>query len=235
MIAFLAMATLALGLDAVVTGVQRWIAGKRAGAPVRRRRRGGCRPPGASPWWSSSSIAGLYEQTPRVLPDYAGTHAQVESDEAFFDAVAATVPGGAVFELPRMAFPEAPPRFGTRSYDQAKGYIFHPELRWSFGYVDGRQPDYVLNLQDGPPEQVARGAVAMGFDGITLDRNGFDDLGAALETAITADAGPPVVTSADTRYLFFDLRPFAARLRADPATAAALDAERANLVATGRP
>src|SRR5205823_4928902 len=50
--------------------------------------------------------------------------------------------------------------------------------------------------------------VAAGFDGLTIDRFGYPDRGAALEGAVGAFAGPPAIVSPDGRESFFDLRAY---------------------------
>ena len=60
-----------------------------------------------------------------------------------------------------------------------------------------------------------RAVAAIGFTGIVLDRAGYTEAErAALESQIEALAGPPTV-SADGRYSFYDLRAFAADVRAE--------------------
>ena len=55
--------------------------------------------------------------------------------------------------------------------------------------------------------------VAVGFQGLVLDRRGYADEGAAVESEVGATLGQPVLASADGRYGFFDLTAFASDAR----------------------
>jgi hypothetical protein len=76
-------------------------------------------------------------------------------------------------------------------------------------------PDYPKVLESQPVDQWMRAIAAIGFTGIVLDRAGYTESErSALETQIEALAGTPTV-SADGRYAFYDLREFAADVRAE--------------------
>jgi hypothetical protein len=53
----------------------------------------------------------------------------------------------------------------------------------------------------------------MGFTGIWENRDGYADGGKAFEAQVDAMLGTPIV-SEDNKLLFWDLRPFAARIEA---------------------
>jgi hypothetical protein len=158
---------------------------------------------------------GLFDQTsPADRPDYAGIHRRYASDEAFFQAVADRLPSGTpVFELPHVPFPEAPPAYGTGPYDQARGFIFEPQLAWSYGYIRGRHPEYPFAFQGRPAREWLTDLVAVGFQGLVVDRRGYPDEGAAVEQEVSAELGQPMLRSADGRYGFFDLTAFAGDAR----------------------
>jgi phosphoglycerol transferase len=153
---------------------------------------------------------GLFDQTsPADRPDYAAIHSQFASDEAFFRAVADRLPSGTpVFELPHVPFPEVPPVHGTAAYDQARGFVFQPQLAWSFGFVRGRHPEYPFAFEGRPASEWLTDLVAVGFQGLVIDRHGYPDDGAAVEAEVSAALGLPVLASNDGRYGFFDLTAF---------------------------
>ena len=161
-----------------------------------------------------------------------------ESDSQFFAAVHDRLgDGAAVFNLPYQPFPEAP-RGQIGEFDESVGFLYEPTLNWSFGGMRGRVPDYPKVLETQPVDQWMKAIAAVGFTGIALDRAGYTEAErAALESQIQALAGPAVV-SADGRYSFYDLRAFAADVRAqlgDEAMKALAEQTLALQSATGTP
>jgi len=150
---------------------------------------------------------GLFDQTsPADRPDYADIHRRYSSDEAFFQAVADRLPpSAAVFELPHVPFPEVAPIGGTQAYDQARGFVFQPQLAWSYGFMRGRHPEYPLAFKNQSTEEWMTVLASIGFRGLVIDRFGYPDNAAQLEHDVARLVGSPSVTSEDGRYVFFDL------------------------------
>jgi len=192
------------------------IAIDRGGAWLRRRWES--RP--AQARWAPAALAVLavliayVDQGGRDAPDYGRIHAGFASDSAFFATVHEDLgTGAAVFNLPYQPFPEAPPRVQLGEFDEAAGYIFQPGLKWSFGSMRGRHPDYPLVLQLLPVQEWMTSIAAIGFTGIVLDGAGYEDAErSTLDAQITSLVGPPII-SADGRYHFYDLRAFATDVR----------------------
>jgi phosphoglycerol transferase len=162
-------------------------------------------------------VAGVLDQTsPRFAPDYKVARARYGNDDRFVKRIERTLPANSmVFQLPYIAFPESPPRFGMIDYDQARGYIHSSTLRWSFGGVKGRsQTDWQDRLTGRQPAAVIEGIAAVGFRGLWIDRFGYPDRGKALEKAVQKVVGPPAFQSDDRRLVFYDLRPYSSRLAA---------------------
>jgi len=174
------------------------------------------RRPGAAPLVAGGMAVlllavGLFDQTSSAdRPDYAGIHRRFASDEAFFHAVADRLPSGTpVFELPHVPFPEVPPVNGTAAYDQARGFLFEPQLAWSFGFIRGRHPEYPFAFEGRPAQEWLTDLVAVGFRGLVIDRQGYADGASALEQEVAGVLAQPVLASSDGRYGFFDLTAFA--------------------------
>jgi hypothetical protein len=157
------------------------------------------------------AVVAFVDQGGRDTPAYAQIHAQYASDSAFFASVRTRLDAGAaVFNLPYQAFPETSPRAQMGAYDEAAGYLYEPSLRWSFGFMRGRQPDYPLVLEQQPAEQWMTAVATVGFTGIVVDRNGYTNEQLVQEESQLARlAGAPIV-SADGHYSFYDLRTYAA-------------------------
>ena len=165
---------------------------------------------------------GLFDQTsPTDRPQYASVHSRFASDEAFFRAVADRLPAGTpIFELPDVPFPEPPPMFGVSAYDQARGFVFQPQLAWSFGFIRGRYPDYPGALMAKPTREWLTDLTAIGFRGLVIDRAGYEDSGAKLEGEVSSVLGQPALSSRNGQYGFFDLTTFADQAREEIGEAA---------------
>lgn len=155
------------------------------------------------------------DQAGQDLPDYAAVKARDAALGGFFGAVHQTLgDGAAVYMLPYNGFPETPARQRMGAYDQSVGYIYEPRLKYSWGYMRGRHPDYPYALAEQPGEQWLTAVAAVGFTGLTFDRFGYtDEQRTAQEADLQRLVGVPVAVSKDDRYLFYDLRAFAATMR----------------------
>ena len=113
-------------------------------------------------------------------------------------------PATPVFQFPVVEFPEVPPVGGTQGYDPARAYLHAPSLRWSFGSVRGRHPDWPADLdeRDGPAlVEFLRDA---GFRAVVVDRFGYPDRAADLEARLD-QAATREGASADGRYVWYVL------------------------------
>jgi hypothetical protein len=159
---------------------------------------------------------GWFDQTAADRPDYAAVHRQYVSDTTFYQGIANWFgTRAAVLTLPYVPFPEglAPGRIG--SYDHALGYVYQPTLRWSFGFMRGRHPDWAALLVDESPAEWRASVARDGFTAVVFDRAGYPDPG-PIERRFAAAFDAPVLTSLDGRYTCFDLRPRPAPMTNDP-------------------
>jgi hypothetical protein len=196
-IMFFSLAAVALGLDAL---------------RGRLRRR----------WWmfpllGTLLVVAIYDQsTLGAIPPYAANLASYRSDGAFVARIQRMMPKGAmIYQLPYMTFPENGPVNLMLDYDLGRGYIFSSDLRWSYGAVKGRPQDWVTADQGLSLPTMLDGIAAAGFTGIWIDRYGYTDGGAAIEHSIQALVGTRPIHSSNGRMLFFDIRPFVARLHSE--------------------
>ncbi len=201
-IAFLTVVVVAVGVDAIGSRLSgRWSGRSTRLAPL------------------AVAVAvlavGYFDQAGRDAPDYRAVHAQYVSDTTFFRAVKDRLgDGGAVYNLPFEPFPEEPPRLGMGPYDQSIGYLYEPSLRWSYGFMRGRHPDYPRVLETQSAQQWMESIAAIGFTGIVVNRLGYAPADAAAEeAAIAMLAGATSITSIDGQYAFFDIRTYAQQVR----------------------
>jgi phosphoglycerol transferase len=154
------------------------------------------------------TILGLLDQSSkRFVPDYAGVKKEFENDADIVRRIEASVPAGAmIFQLPVKRFPETSPIERLFDYDLLKGYIHSKQLRWSYGAMRGRVGDiWQASVVAKPiPEMIETVAVA-GFEGIYIDRFGYADNAAKLESDLAALLKAEPLVSQDQRQSFFNL------------------------------
>ena len=157
----------------------------------------------------------LDQTTPFYIPSYANTKAEFRSDEQFVKSIEAAVPAGAmIFQLPYIPFPEYPKVHQMADYDHLRGYLHSSKLRWSFAAMKNR--DYDLAQRETAsfaPPKLAEALAAAGFAGIYLDRKGYKDGGAALESEFSNLLQTTPLVSPNGRLVFFSLIDYAERLR----------------------
>ncbi|MEP7340707.1 MAG: hypothetical protein ABI977_23455 [Acidobacteriota bacterium] len=157
---------------------------------------------------------GVLDQTAeRFIPDYPKIKAEFNSDAKFMHQLQATMPQGAmIFQLPFVPFPETPKVGKMFDYDHTRGYLHTEGLRWSYGAMKGRGAEAWQKLLTAKPTPEMVEAIALsGFQGIYLNRNGYNDT--KIEGEIESLLGKPQFGSDDGKLIFFDLRSFESQLR----------------------
>jgi hypothetical protein len=162
-------------------------------------------------------LFGVLDQTTRlVVPNYDGNAAAYDSDDAFAKVIERRLgDGAAVYQLPYLQFPESKEVGGIGPYDQVRLYLRSNGIDWSFGAMKGRDDDWQADTSGAPPEALVPAVTAAGFDGIQVDRAGYPDLGRGLEAELQRTTGVVPVISRDNRFSFYDLGPYADRLRSE--------------------
>ncbi|MGK2938005.1 MAG: hypothetical protein ACSLFR_09430 [Solirubrobacteraceae bacterium] len=156
------------------------------------------------------AVFALYEQSPNGTPLYEANRAAWQNDARFGAAVEAALPQGTmVLQLPYVPFPENPAVNKMEDYSHLMPYVHTDGLKWSYGATKGRYPDDWGAFAKGVPRaQFLPAAVAAGFGAVYVDRFGYKDNGKAVERDIRRlTGGGPTVTSADGRYVLYDLAP----------------------------
>jgi len=161
-------------------------------------------------------LAVLDQTNDGFIPRYEPTANSFAADRAFVAAVEADFePGAAIYQLPYVNYPEAGTPTETGDYDHLRGYLHSKQLRWSFGGMKGRQPGWQMYAGRSPEATTAAVAALAGFSGIWVDRRGYPDGGAALESELRALLGLEPMVSSDERFAVYDLRAYGAALRAE--------------------
>jgi hypothetical protein len=151
---------------------------------------------------------GLYDQVPRgVMLGHDQVERQYREDAAFIRKIESTVPPQSmIFQLPYAPFPESPPIYQMGDYEELRGYLHSNSLRWSYGALKGRATaNWLQAISDESTDRMLAAVVGAGFAGIYIDRFGYADHGAALESQITNLLGGPATTDHSGRISFFAL------------------------------
>ena len=136
-------------------------------------------------------------------PDAASLRARSDAtyagDRAFVRELESRLPPDtAVLQLPYQSFPEGAVVAGMGPYEPLRGPLNSTSLRWSYGAMRGRTPDRWLRvLLTRDPPQMLTLAAQSGFGAVYVDRRGYADGGAAIESVLRSRLGPPIATSAD--------------------------------------
>jgi phosphoglycerol transferase len=152
-------------------------------------------------------VFGIADQTSKqIVPDRRTYQAEFHADRDYFGAIEDRLPrGAAVFQLPYIPFPEAGPVNNIVEYDPLRPYLNTKHLRWSYGGMKGRDSDWQAVAATEPTAQVVQDAIATGFSGVLVDRNGYQDKAESLTAELAQLTGDPGFASADDRWVFFDL------------------------------
>jgi phosphoglycerol transferase len=158
---------------------------------------------------------GLVDQMPRALiPDYAAARTMFARDHEFFGRVEAALPAGSmVFQLPYAPFPEGysdarADDWSYLGYEHIRPYFHTDRLRWSSPTMKGREWDrWQGRLWKEPVERVVEELNRVGFRGISVDRDGYDDRGDKTIAELRRLLGSEPLESPDHRFIFFPLKP----------------------------
>ena len=115
-------------------------------------------------------------------------------------------------------------------YELGRPYIQSHGLSFSYGAMKGRATNWAAQLAAKPLAMSVIGVTAAGFQGLTLDADGYPGAVPAVVATLRRLLGVAPRYSADHTFLFYDLRPYARRLRARHSGRAAARAARGDAV-----
>ncbi len=165
-------------------------------------------------------VVGVLDQTSSaIIPDSRNTAAEWNSDDVFVKRIERTLgPGGAVFQLPYLPFPEAElsvPPYGMVDYDPLRGYLHSDDLSWGYGGTRGRAADWQAQVVKLATPKLLDAITAVGFDGLWIDTLGYPNRARQIIGEVEAATGASPIRSPDRRFVFFDLRDYATQVRAE--------------------
>jgi hypothetical protein len=154
---------------------------------------------------------GVWDQTTAtMIPSYGQVRAEYHSDARFVSAIESRLPAGsAVLQLPAVPFPESGQVVNMADYSHMRGTLHAKTLRFSYGAMKGRPGgDWAARLSAEPAAKGLPYYVAAGMRGIWVDRRGYADQGAAVDSELRALLGSPQ-NSEDGQLRFYFLVDYA--------------------------
>jgi len=115
-------------------------------------------------------------------------------------------PGALIFQLPDTPFPPDGIRYGMQPYDNGRAQAFSATLRWSWPNFSLLRQAWASNADLTAPDKLVPYLCLSGFSAVWLDNAGYSGPQSSPEAGLRSICGEPIVTSADGRYLVFDLR-----------------------------
>jgi phosphoglycerol transferase len=155
-------------------------------------------------------LLGILDQTsPAFIPNYLSQKNEYLNDQNFVRSIEKVLPPDSmVFQLPYVPFPESPSPNKMDYYDLFKGYIHSKNLRWSYGAIKGRNMNFHKILSEEPLDILLQRISIMGFDGIYIDRYGYNDLAKKIEGELEKSLEIKPIISKNKRLAFFNTSDF---------------------------
>ncbi len=174
-------------------------------ARVERRLPGALRIPAAV----TLALLAAFDQAVPAARLHADRERLYRSDAAFVRAIEQVLPRDSnVFQLPATDFPNEPPRAKLLAMDLLRPYLHSSKYRWSWAAVTGtEQGEWNRYASALPVPAMLDALVHRGYSGLWVDGAGFEQ---SPEKEISQELGNAPLRGADGRFLFYDLRTFAA-------------------------
>jgi phosphoglycerol transferase len=103
-----------------------------------------------------------------------------------------------------MQFPESPSVHKMIDHEHLKAYLHSKNLRWSYGVAAGENEDvWQRTVAAQPANDLVNRVRGAGFAGVYLNRDGFEDHGAKMESELTSLLGAQPVVSQQGNLVFF--------------------------------
>lgn len=130
-------------------------------------------------------------------------------DQAFFAEIERELTTkSAIYQLPYIGFPEVPPVQQLGPYAPLAGFLHSKTLRWSSGGMKGRPGDLFFRALAKEEVQTQIEVIRkLGFSGIYVDKQGYEDGGQQIIAQLTSALGyGPTIQKADGKVVFFKLQ-----------------------------
>ena len=157
---------------------------------------------------------GTYDQVPAFMSYHKAIKLRAhlyEADKSFIQDVEKELSSSTnnmVFQLPHMSAPESETIHQLSEYKQVVGFLFSDKIKWSYGGIKGRESDrWIKNLFELPLEEQVKILRSSGFNGIYIDRRGYEDKALELEANLSKILGTKPMISPLKEKSFFKMKP----------------------------
>jgi phosphoglycerol transferase len=153
-------------------------------------------------------VGGILDQTNNsMVPEYALCKEEFSRDETFIADIESELSEAAmVFQLPYLSFPESKKVNNMNDYNHLRGYLHSDSLRWSYPTMKGRDGDmWVKEVSGKSTSQMLRDLADAGFEGVYINRNGYQDGGVEIEQQLAAELHVIPIINEDRTLAFYDL------------------------------
>ena len=154
------------------------------------------------------TVVGVLDQTTTTfffVPEYEKITHEYQSDAEFVRQIeSVTPPGGMVFQMPYQQFPESPSVHKMIDHEHLKAYLHSKNLRWSYGVAAGENEDtWQRTVSVQPAGELVNSVRAAGYNGIYLNRDGYEDRGEKLEAELASHLRVEPIVSRQGNLVFF--------------------------------
>jgi hypothetical protein len=134
---------------------------------------------------------------------------RIETDRVLGRMLEGRLPAGAmVFQLPVMAFPEAPPSYHLTDYEHFRPYLATHSLRFSYGSLKGRSRGrWQRDAETLPTSEFVKKLERYGFAAVYFSKRGYADGGKKLLGELTAMGRTDRIESAQSDQVVVFLQP----------------------------
>ncbi len=154
---------------------------------------------------------GFYDQVPKtaILTPWAKAYDDFLSDKDFVSKIENTLPTNSmIMQWPYMSYPENGAINKMPDYAQIYGFLHSDKLKWSYGSTRGRDSDaWHKSLLDKPINEQITILEKAGFAGLIINRDGYKDNGAQIESELNKTIGGYLFGSKNNNLLFYKLTP----------------------------
>ena len=153
------------------------------------------------------ALADQGQSANRIRHQYALDEARFDEERDMVERIETSVAGvRRIYQLPNVVFPPGPGTDDRVLYDHGRPYLWSKHLIWSWPSFSYRYQTWVKAIGAPQGADFIVNLLASGFDGIWLDRSGYDEADfSALQTNMIMKLGRPTFISTSGRYLFFNL------------------------------
>jgi phosphoglycerol transferase len=156
---------------------------------------------------------GIYDQAPAYMSfkHYQNYVQTFQSDKDFIHIIEKQVADQKdkkIFQLPYMSYPEHPSIYNMSDYAPLIGFLHSEDIKWSYGAVAGRESDrWIRRVLRKPLKEQIEILKSSGFNGIYIDRRGYQDRAKSLEKELVDILHIKPIVSSDGNKSFFKMKP----------------------------